>query len=272
MFYKDGILFRSDLLAAADIVHGFSTREGGVSRLSHTASMNTAEGHGDPAETVRENIGILARAVSGGGMDAGAVIAAPQIHSASLRYVTAADAGTGVLREAGPAGDGFYTDQPGVMLSVRVADCVPILFTARRADGTPLIAAVHAGWRGTVAGIAAAAVRHLTEMGAVLPTVRAAVGPCIRDCCFEVQADFTAAVTDAKGAEFASRHIRRRDGRQYADLIGMNRELLRDAGLTDAQIDVSPHCTACNPALFHSHRASKGQRGAMSAMIGILPD
>ena len=83
---------------------------------------------------------------------------------------------------------------------------------------------------------------------------------------------FTAAVTDARGAEFTDRHIRRRDGRLYADLVGMNRELLLDAGLTDAQIDVSPCCTACNPVLFHSHRASRGQRGAMSAMIGILPD
>lgn len=269
MFIKDGIIFRSDLLSADGIAHGFSTREGGISHLSHTASMNVAEGHGDDDATVRGNIRILARTVSGGTMDETAVVCAPQIHSAHIRYVTAAEGGTGVTLPAGASGDGFFTDCPGVLLMIRVADCVPILFTARRTDGSPLIAAVHAGWRGTVSGIATAAVRCLTDAGATTDSIRAAIGQCIHDCCFEVQADFTEAVTDAQGANFADRHIRKRNDRLYADLVGMNLELLRAAGLTDTQIDTSPHCTACNPTLFHSHRATRGHRGAMGAIIGI---
>lgn len=269
MFQKNGILFQSDLLSADGIVHGFSTREGGVSRLSHTAAMNVAKGHGDDAETVKENIGILARAVSGGTMDESRVICAPQIHSANIRYVTGEDAGTGVTLPAGQSGDGFFTDQPGILLMVRVADCVPILFTAQRADGTPLVAAVHAGWRGTVAGIAPKAVEKLISIGAMPASVRAAIGPCIHDCCFEVQNDFVTAVTDARGTDFAARHVREKNGKRFADIVGMNAELLRAAGLTDAQIDVSPYCTACDPALFHSHRATKGLRGAMGALIGI---
>ena len=271
MFHKNGILFQSDLLSSDGIVHGFSTREGGVSRLPHTASMNAAEGHGDPAETVRENVGILARTLTGGMLTESAVVCAPQIHSAKIRYVTKEDAGFGVTLPAGVPGDGFFTDAPGILLLVRVADCVPILFTARRADGSPLVAAVHAGWRGTAAGIAAEAVHLLTGAGAAPDSIRAAVGQCIHDCCFEVQADFVKSVADARDADFAARHILSRDGRLYADLVGMNTELLRQAGLTEAQIDVSPHCTACNPALFHSHRAAKGLRGAMAAVIGILP-
>ncbi len=265
MFEKHGILFRSDLLDASGIRHGFSTREGGISHLPHTASMNVADGHGDTPETVRENIGVLARSVTDGVMDETSVVYAPQIHSAAVRYVTEADCG----RPAEPC-DGFFTDSAGVLLMVRTADCVPILYTARRADGSPLIAAVHAGWRGTVAGIAAEAVRKLIGAGADISTVRAAIGQCIHDCCFEVREDFTHAVTEACGADFASRHIRAQNGKQYADLIGMNVEILQSAGLAQAQIDVSPYCTACQPDLFHSHRASHGKRGAMGAVIGIL--
>ena len=269
MFHKNGILFQSDLLSADGIVHGFSTREGGVSRLPHTAAMNVAEGHGDDAETVRKNIGILARTVSDGTMDKSRVICAPQIHSADIRYASKEECGNGVIRPARASGDGFFTDQPGILLMVRVADCVPILFTAQRADGTPLVAAVHAGWRGTVAGIAPKAVEKLISIGAMPASVRAAVGPCIHDCCFEVQNDFVTAVTDARGTDFAARHVREQNGNLFADLVGMNAELLREAGLTDGQMDISPACTACDPTLFHSHRAAKGLRGAMGAIIGI---
>lgn len=269
MFTKNSILYRSDLFSDEDIIHGFSTREGGVSRLPHTASMNVAEGHGDPVETVRENIGLIARAVSAGTLGEDAVVCAPQIHSTRLRYTAKQDGGEGVTRPAGESGDGFFTDQPGVLLMVRVADCVPILFSARRPDGSPLVAAVHAGWRGTVAGIAPRAVEALLKMGADPKTVRAAIGQCIHDCCFEVKEDFCSAVTDACGETFARRHIKRRGEKLFADIVGMNAELLRAAGLTDDRIDISPLCTACAPELFHSHRATKGVRGAMAAVIGI---
>ena len=265
MFEKHGILFRSDLLDADGIRHGFSTREGGVSRLPHTASMNVADGHGDAPEVVRENVGILARAVSDGILTEDSVAYAPQIHSAIVRYVTEADGG----HPAEPC-DGFFTDKRGVLLLVRTADCVPILYTARRADGSPIVAAVHAGWRGTVAGIAAEAVRKLTDAGAELSTVRTAIGQCIHDCCFAVREDFVTAVTETCGADFANRHVRARDGKFTADLPAMNVEMLRSAGLAQAQIDVSPYCTACDRALFHSHRATGGKRGAMGAVIGIL--
>ena len=233
--------------------------------------MNVAEGHGDPVETVRENIEILAREVSDGALGADRVVCAPQIHSDRIRYVTESEAGSGVLLPPGEPGDGFCTDRPGILLMVRTADCVPVLFSASRADGTPLAAAVHAGWRGTVAGIAPKAVERLLEMGAEPASVRAAVGPAIHACCFAVKEDFLEAVRTARGSAFASRHIQAREGILFGDLLSMNRELLLAAGLTEGQIDLCPCCTACDPSRFHSHRASGGKRGAMGAIIGIKP-
>lgn len=271
MFYRDGILERSTLLLdEARVCHGFSTRLGGVSTLSHTCAMNVATGHGDADEIVRENIDILARAVSGERLGASDTVCARQIHSARIRTVSACDRGSGVLRPAGGDGDGFLTDVPGVLLMIRVADCTPLLFSAYRADGSPLVCAVHAGWRGTAAGIAPEAVRLLTGEGAIRSSIRCAIGQAIGRCCYEVQSDFYDAVVSLRGRRFADRHISPRDGHLYADVPGMNETLLYEAGLTPAQIDRSPRCTACAPDEFHSHRASHGLRGAMGAMIGIL--
>ena len=269
-FARDGILYRSDILDPACAVHGFSTRAGGVSTAPAVASMNLALRDGDTEQNVLRNTEILARAVSHGVLGACDAVCAPQIHSARIRRVTAQNRGEGVVRAPGESGDGFLTDTPGVLLLVRHADCVPILFTARRGDASPLAAAVHAGWRGTVAGIAPAAVRLLCEMGASLPTVRAALGQAIHACCYEVGEDFRDAVRAARGAEFAARHIQERAGRLFADVPGMNRTLLLECGLNEAQIDLSPCCTACAPHTFHSHRAGGGQRGAMAAAIAIL--
>lgn len=271
MFIRDGIVERSTVLTSErGICHGFSTRAGGVSRLAHTAMMNVACGHGDSEETVRKNIDILARTVSGGALNAANVVCAPQIHSAKLRCVTEADAGSGVLSPAGESGDGFITDVPNVLLMIRVADCTPILFSARRADGTPIVCAVHAGWRGTVAGIAPEAVRQIEQLGGVRSSVRCAIGQAIHACCYEVQADFREAVAALRGSDFADHHILTREGKLFADVPGMNVSLLLAAGLTAEQIDLSPRCTACSPKEFHSHRAGHGMRGAMGAMIGII--
>ena len=269
MFYRSGILEKSSFLDEADLYHGFSTREGGVSTLPHTATMNVAEGHGDPHEVVRENIRILARTVSEDTLDEKSVICAPQIHSAIIRPVTDVDRGSGVVLPHGGEGDGFITDTPGVLLMIRVADCVPILYFARRCDGSPIVCATHAGWRGTVAGIAAEAIRQLTRMGGELSSIRCAIGQAIHPCCYEVGEDFLHAASAARGTDFARDHITRRDGKLYADVVKMNRTILLSSGVTAEQIDISPACTACTPHLYHSHRASRGMRGAMGALIGI---
>lgn len=249
------------LVAVSDLIrvpHGFSTRVGGVSTLAHLASMSFTTSTGDSAENVAENYRIFLSAV---GLDADSRVSAQQIHSTRVRYVTEADRGR-VFDDC----DGFVTDRPGVALIAKTADCVPILLADETAG---VIAAVHAGWRGTVGGIAPHAVEEMLKLGASLPNIRVAIGACIHDCCFEVQSDFVESVTAMRGKEFASAHIHRRGDSLYADLVSMNRALLAEVGIAPDAIDVSGDCTCCAPQLYHSHRATKGQRGAMAAVIGL---
>ena len=277
MFIRGGILFRSTVLGEIPGVrHGFSGRDGGVSILPHTRSLNLTVDLGDPPEIVRANTDIFCRAVSEDRFGAESGVKAHQIHSARIRPLSSADAGEGAVREAGEDCDGFVTDAPGVLPMIRTADCVPILFAGLKEDGRPVIAAVHAGWRGTVSGIAAGAVDALRKRGCSLSSVRCAVGAHIGFCCYEVGEDFVQSVASLLGREFAARHIRPVPGapagsKPHADLTGMNRELLLLSGLTEAQLDVSPDCTMCaDPALYYSHRRMKGVRGTQGAGIVIL--
>ena len=244
---------------AIGVPHGFSTRAGGVSTQEYLASMNFTTSTGDSEANVAENYRIFLSAL---GLEPDSRVSAHQIHSARVRYVPEADRGR-VFDDY----DGFVTDRPGVTLIVKTADCVPILLADAEAG---VIAAVHAGWRGTVGGIAPNAVSEMLRLGASLANVRVAVGACIHDCCFEVQGDFVDAVTALRGAEFADAHIRRKGSARYADLVGMNCALLTEAGITPSQIDVAADCTCCAPFLYHSHRATKGKRGTMAAAIGIV--
>ncbi len=262
MFHYNHSIWKSDALEIPGVAHGFSTREGGVSTLSHTASMNTGFFRGDDSETVVENIRLLCRHA---GLSE-TVVCTPQIHSDIIRYVTRENVGEGTQRDVPFSCDGFVTDQPGVTLLVRVADCAPVLLAGVTEAGAPLVGAVHAGWRGTAAGIAAKAVAMLREMGAA--EVHAAVGACIHSCCYQVGEELRDTVAELRGREFAARHVTRRDGALYADIAGMNRELLLEAGV--GAVDVCGECTRCNPALYHSHRATGGVRGTMGAVIGIL--
>ena len=277
MFIQDGILRRSTLLSEVPgVLHGFSGRAGGVSTLEHTRSLNLTVDLGDPPEVVRRNTDIFCRAVSGGRFGAESGVKARQIHSAKIRPLNRTHAGEGAVRDAGEDCDGFVTDAPGVLPMIRTADCVPILFAGVKGDGRPVVAAVHAGWRGTAGGIAAKAVRSLADLGCSLSSIRCAIGPHIGFCCYEVGEDFVDAVEALCGSDFARRHIRIVPGsdpssKPHADLTGMNRELLLLAGLGEDQIDVSPDCTMCSaPERYFSHRRMKGKRGTQGAGIVIL--
>ena len=249
------------IYAASDAIrvpHGFSTRSGGVSTAEHLASMNFTTSTGDSGENVAENYRIFLSAL---GLEPSSRVSSHQIHSAKVRNVTEADRG----REFDDC-DGFVTDRPGVTLVVKTADCVPILLADADAG---VIAAVHAGWRGTVNGIAPVAVAEMLRLGATLEKIRVAIGPCIHACCFEVQQDFVDAVTAIRGEAFAEAYIQRRGEGRFADLLRMNTALLLEAGLSPSQIDLSADCTCCAPMLYHSHRATRGKRGVMAAAIGM---
>jgi YfiH family protein len=160
--------------------------------------------------------------------------------------------GTDVLRaplvEADASADALWTSEPGLAVAVRTADCVPILLVDQRGRG---VAAVHAGWRGSAAGIAARAVEALCRgIGAEPTELCAAIGPHIRRCCYEVDAPVMAAIDDPD--VFAPA----RPGHAYLDLFELNRRQLVRAGLGSDSIACVHGCTSCD-GRFESYRRDR---------------
>ena len=155
----------------------------------------------------------------------------------------------------GESGDALIENTPGIAIGVKTADCVPILLAdpAHR-----VIAAVHAGWRGTAASIVQATIRAMgREFGTRPEDVHAAIGPSIGGCCFEV------------GPEVAREFGVIATGRVHLDLRGMNAKQLESAGLLSANISVAEECTKCRPAEYHSYRRDKEAAGRMISWIRI---
>ncbi len=249
----NGVAFyRSTLLSCP---HAFSTRHGGVSSLPHLATLNLGTNRGDEPMCVEENFRRISIAA---GLPEQRV-SALQIHSAKILYQTAPT-------ETIPECDGFLTDKKGLTLTVKTADCIPILLYAPQAG---IVAAVHAGWRGSADGIVKNAVKAMCDRGAMPKDIRAAIGPGIGRCCFRVREDFISAFTEAVGKEYAKKFIILEKDQPTADLKGLNHQYLLDAGLSDGHIDLSDLCTCCHPNEFYSHRAQKGLRGSLAAMIAL---
>ena len=165
--------------------------------------------------------------------------------------------------------DGLITVEPGVCLTIFSGDCIPILLydPLRRC-----IAAAHAGWRGTAAGIAARAAEAMVQdYGCRAEDILAAIGPGIGPCCFETHSDVPEGLRPGLGEE-AEELIRplAAPGKFSVDLKGANACLLRRAGLSPEHIAVCPACTACQLDTFWSHRVQGGQRGSMAAMIQLV--
>ena len=170
-----------------------------------------------------------------------------QIHSTTC---VAAEGRGGVLGE----GDALLENTPGAVVAVKTADCLPILLVDERQRA---VAAVHAGWRGTVEGIAARAVEAMrAQFGSLPGDLHAAIGPGIGKCCYEV------------GPEVAAQFGQQ--GRGQVDLAGENRRRLMDAGVTPGRIYASKLCTMCRSEEFHSFRRYQEAAGRMYSFAGIL--
>lgn len=242
------------------VPHGFSTRLGGVSPAPWD-SLNLGASRGDESANVAENFRRFRAAI---GVPAGPLVKNHQVHGKLVRCVTAADA---QAPEALPSfdADGLVTDCPGLTLTVFSADCIPVLFYD---PVQSCVAAVHAGWRGTAAGIAAEAV-HIMEQhyGCQSKNIRAAIGPGISACCFETTDDVPAALRAHLGQPAEACITGHQNGKFHVDLKLANRLWLEEAGLLPGHISVCPACTACEPDLFWSHRKLGQRRGSMAAMI-----
>lgn len=247
------------------LVHGFSTRMGGVS-TGCFASMNLGFLKKEPYETVAENYRRFGAAV---GFDWKRAVLSWQTHTTNVRLVTAADAGKGTVRERDYRDvDGLITREPGIALVTFFADCVPLYFADPQHHAVGLS---HSGWRGTVARMGARTLEAMRESFGTCPEdVTAVIGPSICADCFEVGPE----VAEAFAEEFTQEQMLMmcRDGqgdRKYLDLWLANRIILEEAGVRPDRISVTNICTRCNPELLYSHRIMGPERGNLAAVIMI---
>ncbi len=235
-------LIRAGLLEQHQCRAFFTTRDGGVSRPPYD-TLNLGFHVGDDDGATAEN---LRRVAAAGGLTPDVVHFATQVHGRDLAGVTAAT-------PPGRVGlvDGMYTTIPGRMLMVRTADCLPLLLLDPHRR---LIAAVHAGRKGTFLNIGGAAVAQLVAAGSTPGDLLAAIGPAAGKCCYAVN---DAAITElrARRPHDAGAFIgQSADGQPTIDLCGLNRQQLREAGLPDAQIALHHACTICDRRFFSYRR------------------
>ena len=254
----------SPLLASYGIPHLFSLRGGGVSD-GVFASLNFAQGGGtlrDTAENVFEN---HARAAAVLGLPPSRVCRSYQTHSLTVRRADDADAGRGLTAPPFAEGvDGLYTQTPALLLSVRYADCVPVLLCDTKSGA---VAAVHSGWRGTLGGITANAVRALLGCGADARDLVAAIGPCARRCCYEVSDELYGTFVQKDPSLSAAFTPAGAAGKYFRDLPAVICADLRRLGVADERISDCGVCTICGGGDYFSHRVMGGNRGTMAAFI-----
>jgi YfiH family protein len=242
-----------------------TTRSGGVSSGSY-ASMNLGLHVEDVEEDVLEN---RRRAAAALHADTGDLVFCSQAHGREVRVVTAGDRGRGalLLAEAIPDADGLVTRDVGAVLTVMVADCVPIVLYDPMAH---VLACVHAGWRGTVARVSEAAVASMRSLGSKPENVIAGLGPAISPDRYRVGRDVVAAAERGLG-ERASQVIRPDgNGKWLFDLWTANLLVLGDAGVPVRSMHVAQIPTGSDPGLFFSHREVR-PCGRFAAMARLRP-
>lgn len=242
-------------------VHGFSTRLGGVSE-GKFASMNLSFTKGDSYEPVMENHRRFAAAV---GYPVERTVSTKQVHGDVVRIAAEEDCGKGLRQEIDYECDALMTNVPELPLMILTADCCPILLHDPVAG---VVAAVHAGWRGTALGIAGKTAREMCRVyGCKGENIRAAIGPCVGQCCFETGPEVAEAMIAGLGPE-ADEFCRPRGEKFYVNLKGINRRFLEKAGVQN--ISVTDQCTACDTEKYFSHRRMGDDRGSLASVI-MLP-
>ncbi len=273
------------------LVHGFSTRQGGFSRVYGKDALNLGLTKDDSKAAVERNRAAFIHelgAENGQGKSRSLwpLITLRQIHSDIIRFVDSPS-------ESHLVGDGLITATPGLLLAIQTADCLPIILVdpKRRAVGV-----FHAGWRGTVKRIVEKGVGEMRrQFGSRPADLKAAIGPGIHGCCYEVGAE----VREKFESQFAYgaslfREIEESDPvrekypmlfltarapghsvlpkKIFLDLVEANRQQLLAVGVPAKSIEASPLCTNCHTDLLFSYRAEKGRTGRMMGAVGIRRD
>lgn len=291
---KVQLLHSEKLGKLAWLVHGFSTRHGGVSRGYGGNSLNLGFTQHDSRAAVERNRELFLKELgAANGRKSWPLVSLRQIHSDLIHRVDGMRVdGMRIDRmpEQPLAGDGMVTDTPGLLVTVQTADCLPIILVdqKRRALGV-----FHAGWRGTVKRIVEKGVGAMRKhFGSDPRDLLAAIGPGVHGCCYEVGEE----VRTKFEAQFAYagslfRELKESDPvrekypllfltarapghselpvKLFLDLVEANRRQLLDAGVLAKNIDAAAPCTACHTELLFSFRAEKGVTGRLMAAAGI---
>lgn len=251
-------LYVADWQRYPGLLHGFAGRRGGKS-VGAYAGLNVSYRVGDDPKVVSQNVCDVKLAA---GIHDGRIVTMQQVHGDHIVEVHDKR-----LKEAGKA-DGMITGEPDIFLAVLTADCVPLLFVAPKRR---LAAAVHAGWRGTLAGIADKAVRLFDEQYSVAAAdLEVALGPAIGACCYEVKSDVSEPLMKRWG-RLTSASVLVKSGKCYVNLRRLNRDILRAAGVPGKQLHEVGPCTHCADGEFFSYRRAGGETGRQMSFIGWLP-
>lgn len=253
----NGIVFYqfASLVPYQELLHAVFTRIGGASRGAFE-SLNVGYFIGDDDKAVEVNHKLIFQTLE---IQAQMVTTARQVHGAHVAIVGADQRGTIV-----PATDSLISKEPGTMLLLRFADCVPLMLydPVRHAFGL-----VHAGWRGLFAGVVPHTLSALQQAFGCNPRdIVAGIGPAIGPCCYEVGSDVVAQVKQTFGAD-SNLLQPQPSGTIHFDLPGAVRRQLQEHGVE--RIEDSGLCTSCHKDEFFSHRAERGNTGRFAAVLGL---
>lgn len=282
-----GKVLRADSLTPLSwLIHGFSTRPGGFSRVYGKRSLNLGFTREDSGRSVEQNRNLFLRqlgAIRKG--DEWPLVTLRQIHSDLIHCVFE-------VPEAGLAGDGLITQAPGMLLAILTADCLPVILADVRCRA---IGVFHAGWRGTVKRIVEKGVGEMQRCFGTRPRdISAAIGPGVHGCCysvgpevrnqFESQFEYGGKLfheveeSDPVREKYPLLFLTARapghselPRKIFLDLVEANRRQLIAAGVAAKNISASPLCTSCRTDLLFSYRAENGVTGRMMAVAGIRP-
>lgn len=258
------------------LTHAFATRLGGVS-VPPAAGLNLSFTECELRSHVEEN---RRRFFAALGLNSFQLASLRQIHSANVFEISRHDEAGLVYRPFGrpaglmacahpPEGDAFLTAVPGILLSIRTADCLPVLLVDPH---NRAVAAAHAGWRSALQGILSETIQAMQQTFGTRPAdLLVAMGPSIRACCYEVGPEVVSAFKRAFTESDAFFRPAPRADAAYLDLVAVAHRQLREAGVPENSIAVADFCTACRTDLFFSHRKEGNRTGRMMAVIGLRP-
>ncbi len=263
--YKDLPVIKYKIFDDYDnLITGFSTRLGGVSK-AHLSSLNLSFSRGDEESNVIENHKRFAKAV---GYDYTRLIFSDQVHDTRIRVIeNEEDAGKGMIKVSDiKETDGLVTNLANIPIMTFYADCVPLYFFDKEKN---VIGLAHSGWKGTVKNIAGKMIETMMDKyNSDVKDIICAIGPSICQKCYEVDDVVINEIKDRYSSnEYAMMVEEKPDGKYQLNLQLACRINLLNAGVLPSNIAMPDLCTCCNKNILYSHRASKGMRGNLAAVM-----